>query len=59
MDWRKIVTEVPEYQSFLTVAELDASTDTLAAEYPDVVNVETVGHSAKNLPIKLIKIGNW
>ncbi|HEY4600318.1 MAG TPA: M14 family zinc carboxypeptidase [Cerasibacillus sp.] len=55
---RKIVDQVPEYDSFLTVDELDESTWQLANEYPDVVEVFEAGRSRKGHPILCSKIGD-
>ena len=53
-----ILNDVPDYQVFLTVDELKASTHRLAKKYPDVVEILPVGHSRQDAPIEAIKIGN-
>ncbi len=40
----KILLDVPDYQDFLTVDELNASTQALAETYPEIVTLQTVGH---------------
>ena len=58
MDIKKIVDNVPDYKSFLTVDELDESTWQLAKDYPDVVSVFEAGKSRKGHPILCSKIGD-
>jgi hypothetical protein len=49
---------VPELREFLTFEELRASSRALAAEFPALVRLETVGRSAEGRPIELLTIGN-
>lgn len=42
----------------MTVAELDASSAALAAQYPDLVELTVIGHSRAGHPIQQLKIGN-
>lgn len=58
MDMKEIIARVPDYTCFMTVDELDQSTQKLASEYPDRVQVRCVGHSRAGHPIQLIKIGH-
>ena len=58
MNYRPILEKVPDYQEFLTVAELDASSLELASRYPEKVHLSTIGYSRKNHPIYCLKIGN-
>ena len=53
-----ILNDVPDYQVFLTVDELNASTRQLANKHPNTVEVLPVGHSRQGDPIEAIKIGN-
>jgi hypothetical protein len=53
-----ILDDVPNYQVFLTVDELKASTRRLASRYPSIVEVERIGHSRQGDPIEAIKIGD-
>ena len=50
MDLQSIQARVPDYQTFMTVDELNQSSYDLAAAYPEVVKVETAGdsHSASD-----------
>ncbi len=58
MDIRQILSEVPDYKSFFTMDEMDASSLRLAEEFPDVVKVFEIGRSRNNHPIRCLKIGN-
>ncbi len=53
-----ILKDVPNYQVFLTVDELNASTHRLATAYPDKVEIIPIGCSRKGDPIDAIKIGD-
>jgi hypothetical protein len=57
-DVLNILNDVPDYQTFLTVDELKASTRRLTDKYPDVVEILPVGHSRQGDPIEALKIGN-
>ena len=57
-DFKHIIDNVPDYQVFLTVAEMDESSRKLAEEFPDLVSCEEVGKSRKGEPILCLKIGN-
>ncbi len=58
MDIRRILSEVPDYQNFFTMDEMDASSLELAHEFPGIVEVLEIGHSRNNHPILCLKIGN-
>lgn len=58
MNYRPILEKIPDYQEFLTVAELDASSLELASRYPEKVHLSIIGYSRKNHPIYCLKIGN-
>jgi hypothetical protein len=53
-----ILNDVPDYQVFLTVDELNASTRQLANKHPNTVEVLPVGHSRQGDPIEAIRIGS-
>jgi len=57
-DVLNILNDVPDYQVFLTVDELNASTHQLANEHPNTVEVVPIGHSRQGDPIEAIKIGS-
>ncbi|MED1791388.1 M14 family zinc carboxypeptidase [Brevibacillus nitrificans] len=57
MNISKIVENVPNYEVFLTVDELDASTRQLASDFPDIVTLFEAGKSRAGHPILGLKIG--
>jgi len=56
--FKRIINDVPDYQVFLTVDELNESSQQLASQYPDTVKLEEIGRSRKGEPIPLLTIGN-
>ncbi len=58
MDFTKLIDNVPDYQEFLTVDEMDENSKKLAAEYPEIVSIFEAGKSRKGHPIYCLKIGN-
>lgn len=58
INYRHVLEEIPDYQEFLTVAELDASSQELAFRYPEKVKLHVIGHSRKGHPIYCLKIGD-
>lgn len=52
-----VVDDVPDYGAFLTVDELNASTQKLAERYPGVVELLPLGQSRAGDPIEAVKIG--
>ena len=57
-DILSILDDVPDYQVFLTVDELKASTRQLANRHPNTVEVLSIGHSRRSDPIEALRIGN-
>lgn len=55
-DFTKLIENIPDYQEFLTVDEMDANTLKLQAEYPEKVEVTEAGRSRKGRPIYCMKI---
>jgi len=53
---KEIISSIPDYQSFLTVDELNESSMRLAAEHPSV-ELETAGRSRNGDPIYALHIG--
>ncbi len=53
-----LMQDVPDYQTFLTVDELNASMHQLASQYPQVVELIHIGHSRQGDPIHAMKIGS-
>ena len=58
MEIEKYLSRVPDSKAFMTVEEMEASTDALVAAHPDTVKVETVGHSQEGRPIRCLTIGS-
>jgi hypothetical protein len=57
-DLLNIISDVPDYQVFLTVDELKAGARKLAGRYPDAVEILPVGYSRQGYPIEALKIGD-
>jgi Zinc carboxypeptidase len=55
---QKMLQEMPDFSHFLTIEELDTSSRELAAAYPDLVTLSTIGHSTEGHPILMLRIGN-
>jgi len=55
--YSEIVSDVPDYKTFLTVDELKDSSRRLAEEYPDRVSRFTIGTSRNGEAIECLKIG--
>jgi hypothetical protein len=55
---RSILSQVPDYERFLTVDELHASSQRLAGRFPDVVEILSLGHSRQGDSIQALKIGS-
>ncbi len=53
-----ILEQVPDYDSFYTVDQLNASSEKLAQEHPGKVKVFTIGRSRKGEVIQALRIGN-
>ena len=54
---QKLIDNIPDYQQFLTVDEMDENSKKLAAEFPDIVEIFEAGKSRKGHPIYCLKIG--
>ncbi|SFF46665.1 Zinc carboxypeptidase [Paenibacillus algorifonticola] len=53
----RLLNEIPDYSQYLTIDELDASSAALAAAYPELVELSTVGYSVNGSPIQMLRIG--
>ncbi len=51
-------SSVPAYDRFFTLEEQDESTRRLAQEFPDRLQVQTIGHSTEGRPIQCLTIGD-
>jgi len=56
MDLQQIAADIPDYQEFLTVDELNASSQRLRERYPDLVSIREVGSTRNGDPIELLTI---
>lgn len=57
MDIDVLLSQIPDYSSFLTMDEMDANSLKLAKEFPDSVEVFSIGRSRRGHPILCLKIG--
>jgi hypothetical protein len=57
MNLSQILNRVPNYEKYMTVDELNKSSQQLASDHPDAVKVLETGKSASGEPIKCLKIG--
>jgi len=53
----KVLAEVPDYKTFLSVDDLNASSEKLALEHPNKVRIIKIGRSRNGEDIKALKIG--
>ncbi|MDR1704441.1 MAG: hypothetical protein LBS19_07110 [Clostridiales bacterium] len=58
MSKESILSNIPDYEAFLTVDELNGALIRLGREYPDRVAVFEAGRSRKDRPIMCAKLGN-
>lgn len=58
MNMQDILSRIPDYESFLTLEEMDQNTLALAKDYPDAVKVTIAGHSQEGRPLYCLTIGN-
>jgi hypothetical protein len=56
MDLRQIAADIPNYQVFLTVDELNASSHRLAEAFPEIASLKVVGQTRRGDPIELLTI---
>lgn len=53
----QLLANIPDYQVFLTPDELDQSSRDLAARYPEVVSLQTIGQTKEGKDLLCLKIG--
>ena len=58
MDIYQLISQIPDYTEFMTVAELSASSRDLARSFPQLVTLQTIGTSTEGRPIEMLTIGN-
>ncbi len=56
MDLQQIADDIPDYEVFLTVDELNASNHRLVADYPEVASLKVVGQTRADDDIELLTI---
>ncbi len=54
---QKVLQEIPDYDAFLTVEEMDKSSIALAEQYPELVELFVAGTSRDGNPLYCLKIG--
>lgn len=54
---QQLLDNIPDYESFMTVAEMDASSKELTKNYPEQVELLELGDSKDGHPIYALKIG--
>lgn len=59
MDIKRILSEIPDYQVFLTLNEMNESAFALAEEFPELVTVTELGKSKEGRPLYCLKIGDY
>ena len=55
--YQKVIDTIPDYQVFLTPDELDESSRALAAEFPEVVELSSVGTTRAGRDLICLRIG--
>ena len=55
---KEVIKNVPDYEFFKTVDELNESSRKLAERFPDLVKFYQIGESMAGDPIYCLKIGN-
>ena len=56
MDLRQIANDIPDYQRFLTIDELNASSHQLVEDFPELASIRIVGQTRQGDPIELLTI---
>ena len=56
MDLQKIAADIPDYQAFLTIDELNASSHRLVETYPEIASLKVIGQTREGDPIELLTI---
>ncbi len=58
MNVRSVLADIPNYDAFLTVDEMDANSWALHERHPECVDILEAGQSREGHPILCLKIGN-
>ncbi len=56
MDLQQIAADIPDYQAFLSIDEMTASSHRLVEQYPDIASLKVVGETRRGDPIELLTI---
>ncbi len=56
MDLRQIASDIPDYDRFLTIDELNASSHKLVEAFPNLASIRIVGQTRQGDPIELLTI---
>jgi hypothetical protein len=56
VDLKAIAADIPDYQVFLTIDELNASSHALVEAFPDLASIRVVGNTRRGDPIELLTI---
>lgn len=56
--YEELLASIPDYRAFLSVDELDRSSKTLAARYPECVAILEIGKTRMNRPLYALRIGS-
>ncbi len=56
--FEQLLEQIPDYQKFLTVDEMDESSKQLARQFPGVVSLFEIGKTRENHPLYCLKIGS-
>lgn len=56
--FEQLLDNIPNYQEFFTVGEMDESSRELARRFPDVASLFEIGKTRENHPLYCLKIGN-
>lgn len=58
IDLKRYVADVPDFDRFLTVDEINAAFAQIAADHPDISSIKRVGSSTLGDPIPMLTIGS-
>lgn len=56
--FQALLRDIPDYDSFLTLDEMDANSRLLAAEHPESTTLMEIGRTREDRPLLCLKIGS-
>lgn len=56
--YQNLLDQIPDYKEFLTLEEMDESSQRLAKEHPECVSIFEMGKTRENRPLYCLKIGS-